>query len=438
VKHWGFVMAMHNTNSLLKYVLPPVLIVLFIVLVSPLFHKSNDPVSSEVVKEQAPIQDSADHDSAAESLKTLTAELSGTKQQITEVNKTNEDLKKQNDEMLKKLDSKQGEMQSDFTTQIQTIKEEISSLTASKENQYPLEGSVGSKAITTVTDLSQPAGIDALNLAKTMTGADSEKSDQEKRADETPIPYYTIPANGTSVKDKLMTALVGRIPVKGVVTDPYPFKIVISDDNLAANGLRVPHLLQMIVSGYCEGDLNLLSVRGWITSLTFVFDDGTISSTTSNDNDIGNFTKANSLGYLSDEYGNPFIRGKLITNAPTYLGGNVALGMATGAATAYAQNQTTTNSSVLGGTSTSSVTGSAGKYVVGQSMASGMNEASDWWHDRQQQSFDAIYVPTSDDQNQSINIAVNFAKEIHIDYDKHGRKLSYANNTEADNHHNLD
>ena len=110
---------------------------------------------------------------------------------------------------------------------------------------------------------------------------------------------------------------------------------------MAANGLRIPHLLQMIVSGYCEGDLNLVSVRGWITSLTFVFEDGTISTTTSNDNDIGNFTKSNSLGYLSDQYGNPFIRGKLITNAPAYLGGTVAIDAGKGAANAYAQSQTT-------------------------------------------------------------------------------------------------
>src|SRR4029078_8639940 len=138
----------------------------------------------------------------------------------------------------------------------------------------------------------------------------------------------------------------------------------VSDDNLAANGLRIPHLLQMIVSGYCEGDLNLMSVRGWIPSLTFCVDDGTISTTTSNDNDIGNFTKANSLGYLSDQYGNPFIRGKLITNAPAYLSGNTLIGAATGAANAYAQSQTTSSDSVLG--ISTSVTGTQSKFITGQ------------------------------------------------------------------------
>jgi len=132
-----------------------------------------------------------------------------------------------------------------------------------------------------------------------------------------------------------MIALVGRIPVKGVLTDPYPFKIVFSDDTLAANGLRIPGLRQMIVSGYTEGDLNLLSVRGWVTSLTFVFQDGTISTTTSNDNNIGHFTKQNALGYLSDAYGNPFIRGRLTTNAPTYVTVNGVLSTGVGVANAF-------------------------------------------------------------------------------------------------------
>lgn len=230
--------------------------------------------------------------------------------------------------------------------------------------------------------------------------------------------------------------LVGRIPVKGVVTDPYPFKIVISDDNLAANGLRVPHLLQMIVSGYCEGDLNLVSTRGWVTSLTFVFDDGTISTTTSNENDIGNFTKSNSLGYLSDQYGNPFIRGKLITNAPAYLAGNVAIGASVGAANAYAELQTTDSSSVLG--NTQSITGQQGKFVAGQALSSAANEAQQWWHDRAEQSFDAIYVAPVDENGKPVEIAVNFAKEIHIDYDPNGRKLDYAKSHSTDISNQLD
>lgn len=404
-------MAMHKTNSLLKYIAIPTIGILILVAVLSVSHKKSPTPKNEIV-----IKNTASNDSAAESLDTLTADLSKTKQKIVDVAKDNEVLKQQNTSLLNSINTKHSEEASQLTTEIQNLKTQIQSL--GQKDSLSVEAFSVNQPITIVDDLSRPP--------KSVTSGLAGEVPTNKLTEKKPeiIPYYTIPANGTSVQDKLMTALVGRIPIKGVVTDPYPFKIVISDNNLAANGLRIPHLLKMIVSGYCEGDLNLVSVRGWITSLTFVFDDGTISSTTSNDNDIGNFTKSNSLGHLSDKYGNPFIRGKLITNAPSYLAGNVALGAGVGAANAYTQSQTTTNS--YQGNTESTVTGSQGKYVAGQAMSNASSEVQQWWRDRQEQSFDAVYVAPADEEGEYIQIAVNFAKEIHIDYDTKGRKLNYA------------
>ncbi len=427
-------MAMHKTNSLLKYIAVPVLVVIIICVTSSLFHHQTPKPSRIILAKEKTIKDIASNDSAAESLDTLTAELSKTKQKILEVSKDNEAFKQQNVQLLNLENSKHSEESSKLTQEVELLKNQIQSIT-----QKPSSGntaSASSQPITVVDDLTQaPKDHPIMNLLNNHTNEFTASGHLEHNKPEL-IPYYTIPANGTSVHDKLMTALVGRIPVKGVVTDPYPFKIVISDDNLAANGLRIPHLLQMIVSGYCEGDLNLISVRGWITSLTFVFDDGTISSTTSNDNDIGNYTKSNSLGYLSDKYGNPFIRGKLITNAPAYLSGGVAINAGVGAANAYAQSQTTSSNSLLG--SSSAVTGSQGKFVAGQAMSSAANGIQQWWHDREEQSFDAVYVAPADDKGTFSEIAVNFAKEIHIDYDPKGRKLNYAHDTNAHVSHSLD
>ncbi len=419
-------MAMHNTNSLLKYVAIPVLVIMIICIVASWLHRSA-PTSTVVEKEKI-IKNAASNDSAAESLDTLTADLSITKQKIQEVAKDNETFKKKNTELLNQANSAHTEENTRLMEEIVKLKNEIQDITQKAGENKAIDSA--SQPITVVDDLTQaPKAHPLMNLFNDHSSELTKSSSVEQGKPEL-IPYYTIPANGTSVRDKLMTALVGRIPVKGVVTDPYPFKIVISDDNLAANGLRIPHLLQMIVSGYCEGDLNLMSVRGWITSLTFVFDDGTISSTTSNDNDIGNYTKSNSLGYLSDQYGNPFIRGKLITNAPAYLSGGVAINAGVGAANAYAQSQTTNSNTLLGSTTTS-ITGSQGKYVAGQALSSVANGLQQWWHDREEQSFDAIYVAPVDEKGMFIEIAVNFAKEIHIDYDPRGRKLNYAhdNNT---------
>lgn len=404
-------MAMHKTNSLLKYLAIPTLFIVLLTIILSITRPSNP---SSQPKEEI-IKNTASSDSAAESLDTLTADLSKTKQKIAEVSKENESFKRENTDLLNQINNKRGQEMTKLSEEIAELKNQLS-----KKNEDLKNDDSHAKPITIVDDLAQTGNSSVLNLINS-NSTKLAGSDREKLA---VVPYYTIPANGTSVHDRLMTALVGRIPVKGIVTDPYPFKIVISDDNLAANGLRIPHLAQMIVSGYCEGDLNLMSVRGWVTSLTFVFDDGTISSTTSNDNDIGNFTKSNSLGYLSDKYGNPFIRGKLITNAPAYLAGNVAMGAGVGAANAYAQAQTTTNTTA--NTTSTIITGSQSKFVLGQATSSAANEAQQWWHDRAEQSFDAIYVAPTD-ENGFVEIAVNFAKEIHIDYDPTGRKLNYAN-----------
>jgi hypothetical protein len=414
-------MAMHNMNSLLKFIAIPTLVITFLLLLIPT-HK--ETTSQKIVK-KITIKNIASNDSAAESLDTLTADLSKTKQEISIVSKGNESLRQENTALLNQIKTKNTEETSQLSTELSNIESQIENL--SHSDATPNRNST-SIPIEVVNDITQPPqNHNVLNILNKNNAFIQTESEMAGKKIPDVIPYYTIPANGTSVHDKLMTALVGRIPIKGIVTDPYPFKIVISDDNLAANGLRIPHLLQMIVSGYCEGDLILKSVRGWITSLTFVFDDGTISSSTSNDNDIGNFTKSNSLGYLSDMHGNPFIRGRLITNAVEYLAGNIALGAAAGAANATAQSQTT-NSSFLGST-TSAVTGSSGKYILGQAESSAATEVQQWWHDRQEQSFDAIYVPTIDEKGNYVEIAVNFSKEIHIDYDIKGRKLNYAHNS---------
>jgi len=124
---------------------------------------------------------------------------------------------------------------------------------------------------------------------------------------------------------------------------------------------------------------------------------------------------------LSDEYGNPFFQGKLITNTPTYVTGNVLLGATQGFADAYAQKETTNQTSPFGN-NISTVTGSSTKFLLGKAGIDAASEAQQWWHDRQENSFDAIYVPSGE------KIVVNFAKEIDIDYNPIGRKIDYEQN----------
>jgi hypothetical protein len=411
-------MAMRNQNSLLKWFVTPVIIFILVAEIISHFNKGNDSgsrISTPIVRHsKQAIENTASNDSAAESLDTLTADLAKTKLRVKEIDAQDKVIKEQNNELIKQAQEVQGESTGNLAQQIEELKNEIAN--GNGKQNYSLNNANVTQSITQVPNIARRSNAKAsFNLGQSSVSGAQEKNQKAKS-----IPVYTIPANATAVDDELMSALVGRIPVKGVVTDPYPFKIVFSNDTLAANGLRVPHLRQMVVSGYSEGDLNLLSVRGWVTSLTFVFQDGTISTLSSNKNNIGHFTKQNALGYLSDPQGNPFFRGKLISNAPAFLAGNVALGAAVGAANVYSQAQTTNQSSILGQV-TSTVTGSPGKFVAGEAVMNAASSAQQWWHDREEQSFDAIYVAPGQ------KIVVNFAKEISIDYNPEGRKIVYAN-----------
>lgn len=78
------------------------------------------------------------------------------------------------------------------------------------------------------------------------------------------VAVYTVPRNATLVGSVGMTALVGRIPVQGQVQDPMPFKVITGADNLAANGLRIPGVEGMIWSGTAIGDWTLSCVSGQI------------------------------------------------------------------------------------------------------------------------------------------------------------------------------
>jgi len=255
-----------------------------------------------------------------------------------------------------------------------------------------------------------------------------------------PEPAYTVPRNATLVGSTAMTALVGRVPVKGQVEDPFPFKVLAGRDNLAANGLEIPDVKGMVFSGTAFGDWVLGCVRGTVKSVTFLFEDGTIR-TVSADNGSGSMagsggasmgnpgTGTNAggvagkgLGWISDRRGIPCVTGSRISNAVDYLSGRMlARGIET-AGQAFARAQTTVNTTPLGGY-TSAVTGNAMDYALGQTAAGGADELAKWIADRQSQMFDVVYVDTG------AEVAVHIDHEIAIDYEPQGRRLYHARET---------
>ncbi|WP_434339402.1 TIGR03752 family integrating conjugative element protein [Motilimonas cestriensis] len=228
-------------------------------------------------------------------------------------------------------------------------------------------------------------------------------------------PFYTIPENATLMSSVNMTAIIGRIPMDGTVQDPFPFKILIGKENLATNGIKIPNIDRIVVSGTATGDYTLKCAYGRINSLTYTFNDGTIQTVSNRE------SKGESLGFISDEQGVPCISGDYITNAPEYLAQKVGVSAFAAAAQAYAASQTTTVTSAEGNT-TSSVNGDSGKYAAGQALAAGTDATTQWLDKRQQNAFDAIFVQLGQ------RVAVHIQKEIPIDYNPNGRKVShYAN-----------
>ena len=255
------------------------------------------------------------------------------------------------------------------------------------------------------------------------------------------IPYFTIPENATLGRSTAMTTMVGRVPIDGRVQDPMQFKLVVGRDNLAASGQYVPDDISgAVISGIAVGDMALSCTEGLIQSITFVFDDGTIRTVSQRSNGAStgfgssggssggggvggqSLAAASKLGWISDEFGNPCIPGKFVTNAPAYLSdvvGAKALS-AIGGALAAAQTTTTSGSSALGGTTSSTVTGNQGQFVLGKVASSGSDELVNWLTKRLNNSFDAVVVRAG------TRVAVHIDQAITIDKDPEGRKLDYA------------
>lgn len=229
------------------------------------------------------------------------------------------------------------------------------------------------------------------------------------------IPFFTLPPNSTLLGSISMTALIGRVPIDGSVTDPFPFKIMIGRDNLIANGIELPDVEGAIVSGTASGDWTLSCVKGKVENMTFVFSDGRI--VTPSQENKNNSGKDQGIGWLSNPNGVPCISGTRKTNAPEYLTSQFILSGAGAAAQGLAQGQTTTvvdGNSVVG-----AVTGNQGKFILGQALGGGLKETTDWFRQRYGQTFDAIYVPPGQP------VAVHITQELRIDYNPSGRKVKY-------------
>uniref|UniRef100_UPI0038B29F57 TIGR03752 family integrating conjugative element protein n=1 Tax=Halopseudomonas xiamenensis TaxID=157792 RepID=UPI0038B29F57 len=233
-------------------------------------------------------------------------------------------------------------------------------------------------------------------------------------------PVYTVPANATLMGSLGMTALIGRVPVNGTVSDPYPFKVVIGKDNLTANHIEIPEVHSAIVSGTATGDWTLSCVRGSITSMTFVFEDGTIRTVPQPETGNTRQSRSNDevLGYISDPYGIPCVSGIRRSNAKEYLSSR-ALITAAGAAVASSLVDDSEGVATINtdGSVSSAITGN---QAVTSVLTNGISDISDWVNRLYGEAFAAVYVQPG------VEVAVHIERPLEIDYEQAGRKVRHG------------
>lgn len=486
----------------------PLFALIVLVMVGGVIFKSRDPdkrADIPVPLKAVPTPDlpRADADSPADTLRTLTAEVSRTKEEIQKLREENTELRKQNDAIshdksviednvtrnlvnqLSRPEASGSPVFSNLNARIDELAVKVEHYSSSGAPVAPgsdiPEGlgydtaSSGTPSVKPhVTDSTQWIWIEPMGT-RTVTGPDGQpqivraafspatapgaasgsesvpatfspaptplasepamepSATREHAMPATPStkPYFTIPENATLIGSTAMTALVGRIPVNGKITDAMPFKVLIGRPNLAANGLEVPaEIAGMVVSGIAVGDWTLSCTQGFVQSVTFLFQDGSIRTVSQRnqgaltENVGAPLVTTQKIGWLSDERGVPCIAGKRITNAPSYLSTVVGLKSIETAARAAALSQTTTSTNALGGTTTS-LTGDESKYILGHMAAGGVNEITEWIKQRLNNSFDAVYVQPG------LPVAVHIEQEIVLDKAPEARRLDYEQSNRA-------
>lgn len=232
-----------------------------------------------------------------------------------------------------------------------------------------------------------------------------------------PIPYATIPLGAKFVGSKNLSALVGLVPLGADVIDPYPFAIRVGSKNLATNGLKIDGISHMEFYGVAKGEYTNTCVRGFITAMTYTFQDGTIRTLTTENTvkGIDDF-----LGYITNEEGQACIQGTVSSDIPEYMSIKSIMAAIKAYGGAYADAQTETFTSA--DSATTVVNGNTSKYAAGEAVREGISSSGEVIDELYSNAFVSIWVPN----NQQID--VNITRQLNIDYDPMGRKLNYEYN----------
>ncbi|MCH8058910.1 MAG: TIGR03752 family integrating conjugative element protein [Proteobacteria bacterium] len=436
--------------------LPILAVMVLLILVLVLNKSCVDEETDSVLLDSVPRASAPDADTPADTIETLTANVAAMTGELRVLRQANVNLRSDNKQLLQDRNGLEDRMNNKIDDAFAARKqpENDSKALRSLSNRIDALSDAMSASFSNNGAADIPVGlglnsnyatdnwhwVEPLDSSTTEFGngflsipkVDAERSSELfKPVNSAPRPAYTIPRNATLLGATAMTALLGRVPVRGEVRDAMPFKVITGFDNLAANGLTIPGVEGMIWSGTAVGDWTLSCVTGRLESVTFVFDDGSIRtiSTDDRENDGGDANRP--LGWISDAQGIPCVSGQRKSTAAAFLSQRIGVSAIEAAAEAAAASNTTT---VLrdSGAITSNVGGDASEFVLGKTFSRGSQEIAQWLLERQAQSFDAVFVPAG------TKLAIHVDRELTIDLDPQGRRLSYDNATPNPHSHRLD
>ena len=250
---------------------------------------------------------------------------------------------------------------------------------------------------------------------------------QQRVSDPQAQPWFTLPDLSILADAVAITSLVGRIYLDDEIVNPRLFKVIVGRDNLTANFHELPIEIEgMIFEGYATGDFTTRCVYGDLIAATFIFEDGSVSSFYPGD--PGSRPKRNGeqsrIGYVSDPYGNPCITGRLITDAPAYLGSSFLLA----GAGAYAQAFRDAQQTIIDRRDSSGqltnrervVSGDVNEYAAASALSGATQQSIEWLNQRFQHSTDVIYAPAGQ------RVDVHLQQELRLDKKPNQRKVRYT------------
>ena len=366
----------------------------------------------------------ADRDNAAEEVRAIATKITNLEQVIDKQNESNslarEQIREEVDEKFEQIMLAVQEIQyrsshEQAYNSIELLTDRVVSLENQEQNQNAGSNedlTSNSSMVWYASDELEFSGYS--NYSENTGQSASIDRDNLDDTQDKQVPHYTIPPTTTLIDSTALTALVGRIPIRGKLQDPWRFKVITGANNLAANGHEIPQLVGMLWSGTARGDLSLSCVSGNVDTVTFIFSDGTIQTTR---NYANSESTVSGLGWISDEFGNPCIPGELKSNALQFLKQTTLVNTVRATAEAIANAQTEVSTAGNGTRDVTSVVGDVSEYIAGFATKESLDGVAQWLANRQLSSFDAIYIPSGQ------AVAIHIEEPILIDRDPNARKV---------------